>query len=100
MKLTPREIEKIMIYSMADIATRRQKNGLKLNHPEAIAIITAAALEGDRQGKTVDEVMDEARKVLTRNDVIEGVAELIPHVQVEAIFSDGSRLITVHHPIQ
>lgn len=100
MKLTPREIEKLMIHMMAEIANKRKRNGLKLNHPEAVAVITAAALEGARCGKTVDEVMDDARNVLTCNDVMEGVEALIPHVQVEAVFSDGSRLITVHHPIQ
>ncbi|PIJ50124.1 urease subunit gamma [Erwinia sp. OLTSP20] len=100
MKLTPREMEKIMIYAVADIASRRRKNGLKLNYPEAVAIITASALEGARQGKTVEEVMDDARQVLTHEDVMTGVADLIPNVQVEAIFTDGSRLITVHSPIK
>ncbi|OON41910.1 urease subunit gamma [Izhakiella australiensis] len=100
MKLTPREMEKVLIYTVADIAARRRKDGLKLNYPEAVAMITASALEGARQGKTVEEVMDGARLVLTHDDVMDGVADLIPNVQVEAIFSDGSRLITVHSPIQ
>ncbi|SFN05308.1 urease subunit gamma [Izhakiella capsodis] len=100
MKLTPREMEKVLIYTIADIASRRKKDGLKLNYPEAVAMITASALEGARRGKTVEEVMDDARLVLTHDDVMDGVAELIPNVQVEAIFTDGSRLITVHSPIQ
>lgn len=100
MQLTPREMEKLMVYTLADVAARRKARGLKLNYPEAVAIITVAALEGARDGKTLEEVMHEARQVLRREDVMDGVAELIPHVQVEAIFTDGSRLITVHDPIQ
>lgn len=100
MQLTPREIEKLMVYTLADVALRRKKKGIKLNYPEAVAVITAAALEGAREGKTLEEVMDETRLVLSLDDVMEGVSDLIPHVQVEAIFTDGSRLITVHDPIQ
>ncbi|MCC8373699.1 MULTISPECIES: urease subunit gamma [Photorhabdus] len=100
MQLTPREIEKLMVYTLADVALKRKSRGLKLNYPEAVAIITAAALEGAREGKTLEEVMDDSRHVLTKEDVMDGVAELIPHVQVEAIFTDGSRLVTVHDPIQ
>jgi urease subunit gamma len=100
MHLTPREIEKLYIYQMADIAGRRRAKGLKLNHPEAMAVICAAALEGAREGKTVEEVMTEAATVLTRADVMEGVAEMIPFVQLEGVFTDGSRLITVHEPIK
>lgn len=100
MHLTPREIEKLMIYQMADIALRRKAKGLKLNHPESVAVICATALEGAREGKTVEEVMSEAAQVLTREDVMEGVPEMIPFVQLEGVFTDGSRLITVHEPIK
>ncbi|MFD1801482.1 urease subunit gamma [Mixta tenebrionis] len=100
MQLTPREIDKLMVYTLADVAARRKARGLKLNYPEAVAIITVAALEGARDGKTLEEVMSDARQALSRDDVMEGVAELIPYVQVEAIFTDGSRLITVHDPVQ
>jgi urease subunit gamma len=99
MHLTPREIEKLMIHSLADVALRRKAKGLKLNHPESMAVICAAALEGAREGKTVEEVMALASKTLTRDDVMEGVPEMIPFVQLEAVFTDGSRLITVHKPI-
>lgn len=100
MQLTPREIEKLMVYTLADVALKRKNKGLKLNHPEAIALITVTALEGAREGKTLETVMNETRTVLKTEDVMDGVADLIPHVQVEAIFSDGSRLVTVHEPIQ
>ena len=100
MHLTPREIEKLLIYQLAEIAGRRKAKGLKLNHPESMALICAAALEGAREGKTVEEVMTDAAKALTRADVMEGVAEMIPFVQLEAVFTDGSRLITVHEPIK
>lgn len=99
MHLTPREIEKLLVLSLAEVARRRRESGLKLNHPEAVAFITAAALEGARAGKTVEEVMNDARKALARADVMEGVPELIPYVQLEAVFTDGSRLVTVHDPI-
>ncbi|SWA77768.1 urease subunit gamma [Klebsiella pneumoniae] len=100
MQLTPREIEKLMVYTLADVALKRKNKGLKLNHPEAVAIITTTAMEGAQEGKTLEVVMNEARTVLTKEDVMDGVADLIPHVQVEAIFTDGSRLVTVHDPIQ
>lgn len=100
MHLTPREIEKVLIYSMAEVALKRKAKGLKLNHPETMAVICAAAMEGAREGKTLEEVMSSAAQVLTRNDVMEGVAEMIPFVQLEAVFTDGSRLITVHEPIR
>ena len=93
MHLTPRELDKLMIHTLADVALKR------LNHPETVAVLSAAALEEARAGKTVEEVMAETRKVLTRNDVMEGVVEMIPTVQVEAVFTDGSRLITIHNPI-
>lgn len=99
MHLTPREMDKLLVLSMAEIARRRREKGLKLNHPEAVAIITATALEGAREGKTVEEVMNDARKALARDDVMEGVPEMIPFVQLEAVFTDGSRLVTVHNPI-
>ncbi|EEH8382866.1 urease subunit gamma [Salmonella enterica subsp. enterica serovar Montevideo] len=100
MQLTPREVEKLMIYTLADVASKRKERGLKLNYPEAVSIITVTALEGAREGKSVEDVMNEARKVLTEADVMDGVSDLIPNVQVEAIFTDGSRLVTVHNPIQ
>jgi urease subunit gamma len=100
MHLTPRELDKLMIHMLADVALKRKEKGLKLNHPEAVAVISAAALEGAREGKTVEVVMKEARAVLTKDDVMEGVADLVPLVQIEAVFTDGSRLVTVHAPIQ
>lgn len=100
MQLTPREMEKLMIYTLADVAEKRRARGLKLNYPEAIAIITVTALEGARDGKSVEDVMKEAAMVLTKEDVMEGVGDLIPQVQVEAIFTDGTRLVTVHNPIK
>jgi urease subunit gamma len=100
MHLTPRELDKLLIYMLADVALKRKEKGLKLNHPEAVAVISAAALDGARGGKTLDEVMTDASMVLTRSDVMEGVADMIPRVQVEAVFDDGSRLVTVHSPIQ
>jgi urease subunit gamma len=100
MHLTPREVDKLLIYMMAEVAMKRKQQGLKLNHPEAVAVISAAALDGARAGKTVEEVMTLARKVLARADVMDGVADMIPRVQLEAVFDDGSRLVTVHSPIQ
>jgi len=97
--LTPREFDKLLIYMLADVALKRKEKGIKLNHPEAVAVISAAALDGAREGKTVEDVMADARKALKRGDVMDGVADLIPFVQLEAVFSDGSRLITVHGPI-
>jgi urease subunit gamma len=85
---------------LAEVANKRREQGLKLNHPEAVAVISAAALDGARAGKTLEDVMTLARQVLTRADVMEGVADMIPRVQLEAVFDDGSRLVTVHSPIQ
>ena len=100
MHLTPREIDKVLIYSVAEIALKRKAKGLKLNHPESVAVICAAAMDGAREGQTLEDVMKNAAAVLTRKDVMEGVAEMIPFVQLEAVFTDGSRLITVHDPIK
>ena len=100
MHLTPREFDKLTILSMAQIAAARKHRGLKLNHPEAVAMIAAAALEGARDGRTVEEVMHAASSVLTRDDVMDGVADMVPVLQVEAVFTDGSRLVTVHSPIR
>ena len=100
MYLTPREFDKLLIYMLAEVALKRKQQGLKLNHPEAVAVISAAALDGARAGKTLEEVMTLASKVLTRDDVMDGVPDMIPRVQLEAVFDDGSRLITVHSPIQ
>ncbi|MGI5241040.1 urease subunit gamma [Dactylosporangium sp. CA-139066] len=100
MHLTPRELDKLLILSLAQVATARRERGLKLNHPEAVAVIAAAALEGAREGKNVEEVMAAARTALTRDDVMDGVADMLPFIQVEAVFTDGSRLVTVHGPIQ
>ncbi|WP_326557372.1 urease subunit gamma [Micromonospora sp. NBC_01796] len=100
MYLTPRELDKLTILSMAQIATARKNRGLKLNHPEAVAIVAAAALEGAREGKTLEEVLHDASHVLTKSDVMEGVADLVPMLQVEAVFTDGSRLVSVHSPIR
>ena len=100
MHLTQRELDKLLIYMLAEVALKRKQQGLKLNHPEAVAVISAAALDGARAGKTVEEVMTLASKVLTRSDVMAGVVDMIPRVQLEAVFDDGSRLVTVHSPIQ
>ena len=100
MQLTPREFDKLIIHMLAEVAHKRKAKGIKLNYPEAVAIISATALDGARAGKTIDEVSKEARTALTKDDVMDGVADLIPMVQVEAVFTDGSRLVTVHTPIQ
>ena len=100
MHLTPKEIDKLMLLSLGNIAERRMKKGLKLNYPEAVAYITATALEGAREGKTVEQVMKGAASVLTRDDVMEGVADMIQLLQVEAVFTDGSRLVSIHQPIK
>jgi urease subunit gamma len=99
MNLTPREKDKLLIFTAALLAERRLGRGLKLNHPEAVAFITAALLEGARDGKTVAELMHHGTTLLTRDQVMEGVAELVPEIQVEATFPDGTKLVTVHHPI-
>jgi urease subunit gamma len=98
-ELTPREKDKLLIFTAALLAERRKARGLKLNYPEAVALISAAIMEGARDGKTVAQLMSEGRTILTREDVMEGVAELIPEVQVEATFPDGTKLVTVHDPI-
>ena len=100
MQLTMREQEKMMISLAAMIAQRRKDKGIKLNHPEAVALITDYVLEGASEGKTVAQLMDEARNLLTREDVMEGIAEMIPMIQVEATFTDSTKLVTVHDPIQ
>ncbi|MBO5877913.1 MAG: urease subunit gamma [Alistipes sp.] len=100
MHLTPREIDKLMLLSLGQIAERRLNKGLKLNYPEAVAYITSAALEGAREGKTVEQVMKEAASVLRRKDVMDGVADMISLLQVEAVFADGSRLVSIHQPIK
>ena len=99
MHLTPREQEKLMIFTAAEVARRRRARGLKLNYPEAMAIITADILEGARDGKSVSVLMQAGAKILTRADVMEGVPEMIEEVQVEATFPDGTKLVTVHNPI-
>lgn len=99
MDLTPREKDKLLIFTAALLAERRRARGLKLNYPEAVALITAAILEGARDGRSVAELMSEGTTVLARGDVMEGVPEMIPEIQVEATFPDGSKLVTVHHPI-
>jgi urease subunit gamma len=98
--LTPREQEKLMIVVAADLARRRQARGLKLNYVEAMAIITAEVMEAARDGTTVAEIMSRGGKILTRGDVMEGVAEMIHEVQVEATFPDGTKLVTIHDPIR
>ena len=100
MDLTPREKDKLLIFTAALLAERRLARGLKVNVPEAIALITAAIMEGARDGKTVATLMAEGRNVLTREDVMEGIPEMIPDIQVEATFPDGTKLVTVHQPIQ
>ena len=99
MELTPREKDKLLVFTAALLAERRRARGLKLNYPESVALISAAVMEGARDGKTVAQLMSEGRTVLTRADVMEGVAEMIPHIQVEATFPDGTKLVTVHQPI-
>jgi urease subunit gamma len=99
MDLTPREKDKLLIFTAALLAVRRRARGLKLNYPEAVALISAAIMEGARDGRSVAELMSDGAHILTRADVMEGVPEMIPDIQVEATFPDGSKLVTVHHPI-
>ena len=99
MELTPREKDKLLIFTAALLAERRLARGLKLNYPESVALISAAVMEGARDGKTVAQLMSEGRTVLGRADVMVGVAEMIPDIQVEATFADGTKLVTVHQPI-
>jgi urease subunit gamma len=98
-ELTPREKDKLLIFTAALLAERRKGRGLKLNYPEAVALISAAIMEGARDGRTVAELMHYGTTILTRDDVMDGVAEMIPDIQVEATFPDGTKLVTVHHPI-
>ena len=100
MELTPREKDKLLIFTAGLVAERRLNRGLKLNYPEAIAFISVAVLEGARDGKTVATLMTEGRTILDRKDVMEGVAEMVEEVQVEATFPDGTKLVTIHQPIQ
>jgi len=99
MELTPREKDKLLLFTAALLAERRRARGLKLNYPEALALISAAVMEGARDGKSVASLMSEGRTILRREDVMDGVAEMIPEIQVEATFPDGSKLVTVHNPI-
>lgn len=100
MHLTPREIDKLMIVVAADLARRRKERGLKLNYPEAVALITYEVMEGARDGKTVAELMEYGASILTREEVMEGIPEMIDDIQVEVTFPDGTKLVTVHSPIR
>jgi urease subunit gamma len=99
MELSPREKDKLLLFTAALLAERRKARGVKLNYPEAVAFISAAIMEGAREGKSVAELMSYGATLLSRDDVMEGVPEMIPEVQVEATFPDGSKLVTVHNPI-
>ena len=99
MDLTPREKDKLLIFTAALLAERRRARGLKLNYPEAVALISAAVMEGARDGKSVAELMSAGREILSRADVMDGIPELIPDIQIEATFPDGTKLVTVHQPI-
>lgn len=99
MELTPREKDKLLLFTAALLAERRKGKGIKLNYPEAVAYISAAILEGAREGKSVAQLMSEGATLLTRDEVMDGIAEMIPEVQVEATFPDGTKLVTVHNPI-
>jgi urease gamma subunit len=100
MHLTPREIEKLLIFTAAEVARRRRQRGLKLNYPEAIALITAELLEGVRDGRSVADLMQYGSTILSRDDVMDGVPEMVKEIQVEGTFPDGTKLITVHDPIR
>lgn len=100
MQLSPQEKDKLLIFTAALVAERRKERGLKLNHPEAVAYISAAILEGARDGRTVADLMSYGTTLLARHEVMDGVAEMIPEVQVEATFTDGTKLVTVHDPIR
>ncbi len=99
MELTPREKDKLLLFTAGMLAERRKTKGLKLNYPEAVAYLSCALLEGAREGQSVAELMSHGRTLLTRDEVMEGVPEMIPEVQIEATFPDGTKLVTVHHPI-
>ena len=100
MELTPREKDKLLIFTAALLAERRKGRGLKLNHPESVAYISAAIMEGARDGRTVAELMNFGATLLKRDEVMAGVAEMVPEIQVEATFPDGTKLVTVHQPIR
>lgn len=100
MHLTPREREKLLIVVAADVARRRRARGVKLNHPETVALITAEIMEGARDGKSVADLMSFGTTLVSRNEVMEGVPEMITEVQVEATFPDGTKLVTIHHPVR
>ncbi len=100
MRLTPREQEALMIYVAADLARKRRSRGLRLNHPEAVSLISAEVLEGLRDGKSVAELMQLGTQILTREDVMEGVPEMVAEIQVEGTFPDGTKLVTIHDPIR
>jgi urease subunit gamma len=99
MRLSPRDQDKLMVFMAAEVARRRRERGLKLNHPEAVALISAELMEGARDGRSVAELMDAGTTILGRDDVMEGVAEMVHEVQIEATFPDGTKLVTVHDPI-
>ncbi|ADP98639.1 MULTISPECIES: urease subunit gamma [Marinobacter] len=99
MELTPRDKDKLLLFTAALLAERRKAKGLKLNYPEAVALISAEIMEGAREGRTVAELMTAGTEVLTRDDVMDGIAEMVDEVQVEATFPDGTKLVTVHNPI-
>jgi len=99
MELTPREKDKLLLFTAALLAERRKAKGIKLNYPESIALISAEIMEGAREGKSVAELMGSGRSILSKDDVMDGIAEMIPEVQVEATFPDGTKLVTVHDPI-
>ena len=99
MELTPHERDKLLIFTASLVAERRLARGLKLNYPESVALISAAIMEGARDGRTVAELMSAGAQILTRADVMEGVPEMIPEIQIEATFPDGTKLVTVHQPI-
>src|ERR1700722_9537894 len=100
MQLTPRELDKLIIYTASEVARKRQARGLKLNYPEAVAILSAEILEAARDGKSVADIMVMGSSILNRDDVMDGIAEMIHEVQVEATFPDGTKLVTIHDPIQ
>jgi urease gamma subunit len=100
MRLTEREIDKLLIFTAAEVARRRRERGLKLNQPEAVALITAAVLEGVRDGRTVADLMVLGAQILGRDDVMDGVPEMVPEIQVEGTFPDGTKLVTIHDPIR
>ena len=100
MMLTPTELERLIIFTAAELARKRRATGLKLNHPEAVALITSEILEGIRDGRSVSELMAAGQSILGRDDVMEGVPEMIDEVQVEGTFPDGTKLVTIHHPIR